>query len=125
MDEDDDPDRQESPAAPAPATRPKLPARLAGDSSSREILEAVLDELPHVLPFQDRVALLHNVILLDQDNRDDSRAPWARHELRQHRIRRNFLVEDGFAAFNDLNNEDDLRGVFKVEFIGADGEPES
>jgi ubiquitin-protein ligase E3 C len=35
------------------------------------------------------------------------------------------LVEDGFTAFSHLESEDDLRGIFKVEFIGLDGEPES
>jgi len=100
-------------------------ARLGGDSSAREVLEAVLEEVPHVLPFQDRVALLHNVILADQDSRWGARADWARVALPQNRIRRSSLVEDGFAAFSSLNDEDALRSVFKVEFIGPDGEPES
>jgi ubiquitin-protein ligase E3 C len=88
-------------------------------------LEAVLDDLPHVLPFQDRVALLHNVILLDQGNREHTRAPWHRFEQQLHKIRRNFLVEDGFTAFADLDSEEEIRSIFKVEFIAPDGEPES
>jgi len=78
-----------------------------------------------VLPFEDRVALLHNVILADQANRDDTRAPWTRFEQQQHQIRRDFLVQDGFAAFSEHLNEEALRGVLRVEFIGTDGEPES
>lgn len=128
MDADDDDAMEDvSPGGAPPSARPalpaRLPARLGGDSSAREILESVLDELPHVLPFQDRVALLHNVTMLDQENREDTRAP--RPGMMQHQIRRNFLAEDGFAAFQNLEDEDSLRGVFKVEFIGTDGEPET
>jgi len=103
----------------------RAPAMLGGSSAAREVLEAVLEELPHVLPFEDRVTLLHNVILVDQDNREDTRAPWARSRLQQYRIRRNFLVEDGFAAFETMNTADALREVIKVEFISPDGTPES
>lgn len=117
--EDDEPSPQQAP------TRARIPARLGGDSSAREILEAVLEDLPHVLPFQDRVALLHNVILLDQENRPDTRGPWMGYAMRQHKIRRNFLVEDGFAAFLDQEDEHSLRSVFKVEFISPNGEAES
>jgi ubiquitin-protein ligase E3 C len=125
MDPDnDDEDGVDSPVA-APARPARLPARLGGDSSARDVLEAVLDDLPHVLPFQDRVALLHNVILLDQGNREHTRAPWHRFEQQLHKIRRNFLVEDGFAAFADLDSEEEIRSIFKVEFIAPDGEPES
>jgi len=124
--QDDAMDDEELPdsAAGSPAVQ-KPPARLGGDSSVREVLEAVLDEVPHVLPFQDRVSLLHNVILNDQDNRSSTRAAWMRFEQQQHQIRRTDLVADGFAAFSTLNSEEELRGIFKVEFIGADGEPES
>jgi len=125
MDAEDE-DGESSPGAAAPAAAPaRSSARLGGDAVSREVLEAVLDELPHALPFQDRVALLHNVILMDQDNRADTRAPWHRFEQQQHQIRRDRLVETGFAAFQDLESEDSLRAIFKVEFISADGEPES
>jgi ubiquitin-protein ligase E3 C len=125
MDADSDAGDDVSPSAVRSAARARTPAHLGGDSASREVLEAVLDDLPHVLPFQSRVALLHNVIEVDQANRDDTRAPWVRHELHQHQIRRDRLVEDGFAAFLDLNDETALRAVFKVEFIAPDGEPES
>lgn len=76
-------------------------------------------------PFEDRVVLLHNVILADQDLHRDTRGPWAQAAMQRHQIRRNFLVEDGFAAFEALNNEGRLRDVFRVEFIAPDGQPES
>jgi hypothetical protein len=85
---DDDEDEEMSPAVQRTPARARIPARLGGDSSAREVLEAVLEDIPHVLPFQDRVALLHNVILLDQSNRQDTRAPWIGFGFRQHRIRR-------------------------------------
>jgi len=91
---------------------------------SRQALEAVLEEIPHVLPFGDRVTLLHQVILNDQEQRSDTRAPWAQSAMQPHQIRRNYLVEDGFMAFDSLNNSE-LRDVFRVEFIAPDGSPES
>merc|ERR1719265_1416893 len=111
-------------AAQIAAANVRKAARLGGDSGAREALEAVLDEIPHVLPFQDRVVLLHNVILVDQDNREDTRAPWARSSLPGHQIRRTSLFEDGFAAFSRLDDEDALRSIFKVEFLAPDGTPE-
>jgi len=102
-------------------------AALAGRSehSANRVLEAVLEEIPHVLPFEDRVSLLHNVIRADQDQRRDTRGPWAQSMTQRHQIRRNFLVKDGLAAFEGLVDEGALRDVFRVEFISTDGEPES
>lgn len=97
----------------------------AGAPGAEQALEAVLAEIPHVLPFEDRVALLHNVILADQEQRRETRGPWAQASLQRHQIRRNFLVEDGFAAFEGLTTEGQLRDVFRVEFIAPDGSPES
>jgi len=85
----------------------------------------VLEEIPHVLPFQDRVELLHNVIQNDQAQRRDTRGPWAQAAMSRHQIRRNFLVEDAFAAFDSLDAEGGLRDVFRVEFMDANGDPES
>eukprot|EP00929_Paragymnodinium_shiwhaense_P059473 TRINITY_DN29784_c0_g1_i1.p1 TRINITY_DN29784_c0_g1~~TRINITY_DN29784_c0_g1_i1.p1 ORF type:complete len:1026 (+),score=215.21 TRINITY_DN29784_c0_g1_i1:84-3161(+) len=117
VEEDDEPGR------PA-QIRIRRTAVLGGDCAAREVLEAVLEEVPHVLPFQARVELLHNVIMVDQENRLESRLPWVPEEMRK-TIRRSSLVEDGFAAFSELYNEDLLRAIFKVEFIGLDGQPES
>jgi len=91
---------------------------------AEQTLEAVLEEIPHVLPFSDRVELLHNVIQNDQAQRRETRGPWAQAAMQRHQIRRNFLVEDGFAAFDGLT-EGGLRDVFRVEFIAEDGQPES
>lgn len=90
-----------------------------------QILEAVLEEIPHVLQFEDRVTLLHNVIAADQESRQDTRGPWAQASRRPHRIRRNFLVEDGHAAFDVMSDEGSLKDVFRVEFVAPDGELES
>eukprot|EP00933_Yihiella_yeosuensis_P036201 TRINITY_DN29936_c0_g1_i1.p1 TRINITY_DN29936_c0_g1~~TRINITY_DN29936_c0_g1_i1.p1 ORF type:complete len:430 (+),score=57.74 TRINITY_DN29936_c0_g1_i1:158-1291(+) len=63
--------------------------------------------------------------MADQEARRDTRGPWGFSAMQKHSIRRNFLVEDGFAAFNSLNDELNLRDVFRVEFISPDGSPES
>jgi len=119
--EDESPDARASAransggAAPAGAPAP----------GAEQVLEAVLEEIPHVLPFTDRVELLHNVIQNDQAQRRETRGPWAQAGMQRHQIRRNFLVEDGFAAFEGLSDEGGLRDVFRVEFIAPDGQPES
>lgn len=94
-------------------------------AGAEKALEAVLEEIPHVLPFEDRVLLLHNVIMADQEMRRDTRGPWAQAAMTRHQIRRNFLVEDGYKAFEGLGSEDQLRDIFRVEFIAPDGTPES
>eukprot|EP00747_Dinoflagellata_sp_TGD_P060881 gnl/TRDRNA2_/TRDRNA2_152260_c1_seq1.p1 gnl/TRDRNA2_/TRDRNA2_152260_c1~~gnl/TRDRNA2_/TRDRNA2_152260_c1_seq1.p1 ORF type:complete len:524 (-),score=111.89 gnl/TRDRNA2_/TRDRNA2_152260_c1_seq1:179-1546(-) len=123
-----------SAAAPAGRVRPRrvsghatrvLAAKGSSAGSPNQVLEAVLDEVPHVLCFEDRVALLHSVIVADQELREDTRAPWSIASLQQHTIRRNSLVEDGFAAFERLKDEDALRSIFRVEFVSPDGSPES
>lgn len=94
-------------------------------SQAEKALQAVLAEIPHVLPFEDRVSILHNAILADQEQRRDTRGPWGLSAMDKHQIRRNFLTEDGFAAFENLNDEASLRDLFRIEFISPDGEPES
>jgi len=91
--------------------------------TASQVLEAVLEEIPHVLPFEDRVSLLHNVVMADQEKRRDTRGPWV--PMNRHQIRRNFLVEDAFNAFEAMTDSDGLRDVFRVEFIAPDGSPES
>jgi len=110
---------------PEAAIGAKPTAPLMGAPGSERVLEAVLDEIPHVLPFADRVSLLQNVIQADQEQRRDTRGPWSQYAMQRHQIRRNFLVEDGFAAFEGLTEEGQLRDVFRVEFIAPDGSPES
>lgn len=92
---------------------------------SRELLETVLAEAPQMLPFEDRVALLHALLLADQADREDTRADWARASQPRHRIRRDYLMEDGFAAFERLTTTAELRSVFVVEFVASDGSLES
>eukprot|EP00931_Biecheleriopsis_adriatica_P076734 TRINITY_DN50416_c0_g1_i1.p1 TRINITY_DN50416_c0_g1~~TRINITY_DN50416_c0_g1_i1.p1 ORF type:complete len:1032 (-),score=183.06 TRINITY_DN50416_c0_g1_i1:119-3157(-) len=110
---------EDSASAPAhvTATRPEW--------ANRELLETVLAEAPHMLPFEDRVAMLHAMILVDQEGRQDTRADWARSALIKHRIRRDYIMEDGFAAFKNLETEASLRAVFVVEFVAPDGTTES
>eukprot|EP00913_Durusdinium_trenchii_P011741 g11027.t1 len=101
-------------------------ARCVGSSATSSValaekaLQAVLAEMPHVLPFEDRVSILHNAILADQDWRGATimrgTADW--------RIRRNHLVDDGIAAFEGLD-EAALRDTFRVEFVAPDGTLES
>lgn len=97
-----------------------------GVPESEQVLEALLDEIPHVLPFEDRVTLLHNVIRSDQDQRRSSRGPWGPAAMQRHSIRRSNLVEDGFGAFASLAEENgQLRDVFRVQFVADDGSPEA
>lgn len=104
---------------------PAAPPPVSSRHTASQVLEAVLEEIPHVLSFQDRVLLLHNVIIADQDTRRDTRGPWAQASRRPHQIRRNFIVEDGREAFDVLTNEGSLRDVFRVEFVAPDGSIES
>eukprot|EP00929_Paragymnodinium_shiwhaense_P116623 TRINITY_DN8630_c0_g2_i1.p1 TRINITY_DN8630_c0_g2~~TRINITY_DN8630_c0_g2_i1.p1 ORF type:complete len:1054 (+),score=261.76 TRINITY_DN8630_c0_g2_i1:60-3221(+) len=96
-----------------------------GTHGAEKVLEAVLEELPHVVPFEDRVTLLHNVIVADQEQRRDTRGPWSMFSLNRHQIRRERLVEDGMSAFENLMDENSLRDVFRVQFIAPDGGAES
>jgi len=112
---------------PAASARSRAASSAPGatqGAAAQQQLEAVLEEIPHVIPFGDRVELLHNVIQNDQAQRRETRGPWAQAAMQPHQIRRDFLVEDGFAAFEGLT-EGGLRDVFRVEFIGLDGLPES
>lgn len=97
----------------------------SGVRGDRELLETVLAEAPQMLPFEDRVALLHAFILADQADREETRADWARASQPHHRIRRDYLMEDGFAAFERLATTAELRALFVVEFVAADGSLES
>jgi len=96
----------------------------SSQASAEKALQAVLEEMPHVLPFEDRVSILHNAILADQEQRRAFRGPWGLSTLDKRQIRRNFLVEDGIAAFEGLD-EHALRDTFRVEFIAPDGTVES
>jgi len=123
--EDDHMEVDEENAAPHLFPGAASSSATASVPQAEKALQAVLAELPHVLPFQDRVSILHNAILADQEQRRDTRGPWGPSAMDKHQIRRNFLVEDGFAAFEGLNDERELRDLFRVEFIAPDGQPES
>ncbi|CAJ1357847.1 unnamed protein product [Effrenium voratum] len=123
--EEDDPmevdeGRQEARERSAPAG-----SATSSQSLAEKALQAVLAEMPHVLPFEDRVSILHNAILADQEERRAFRGPWGPSAMEKHQIRRNFLVEDGIASFEGLEDEHGLRDTFRVEFIAPDGTPES
>jgi len=112
--------------APGPATAFHGAMKAAQTQPGAEqILESLLEEIPHVLPFKDRVELLHNVIQDDQDSRRTTRGPHAQASMEPWQIGRNTLVEDGFAAFNSLAQSGGLRDVFRVQFIAPNGETES
>eukprot|EP00931_Biecheleriopsis_adriatica_P086244 TRINITY_DN60955_c0_g1_i1.p1 TRINITY_DN60955_c0_g1~~TRINITY_DN60955_c0_g1_i1.p1 ORF type:complete len:1044 (+),score=229.78 TRINITY_DN60955_c0_g1_i1:50-3181(+) len=128
-DEAMDVDEEGPQASDAPAGQSSSSAvdsRATGSVGQAErALQAVLAEIPHVLPFEDRVSILHNAILADQEQRRDTRGPWGPSAMDKHQIRRTALVEDGFTAFEGLNDERELRDLFRVEFIAPDGSPES
>ncbi|CAE7203307.1 Ube3c [Symbiodinium sp. CCMP2592] len=95
------------------------------EAASAKLLEVALAEAPQMVPFEDRVAVMQAMIRVDKMQREDTRADWARASLRKHRIRRDYIMEDGFAAFARLNTEAELRSTFVVEFVAADGSLES
>ncbi|CAE7240841.1 UPL7 [Symbiodinium pilosum] len=105
--------------------RGAMPSATSSQSLAERALQATLAEIPHVLPFEDRVSVLHGAILADQEERRAYRGPWGPSAMDKHQIRRNFLVEDGIAAFEGLDDEQGLRDTFRVEFIAPDGTPES
>lgn len=115
----------DSPHASAWASQGMDLASQGMDLADTEALQAVLDEIPHILPFDDRIALLHRVILADQERRALTRGPWGQNDSQLHQVRRDFLLEDSFAAFQGLNNEEALRDTFRIEFIASDGSVES
>lgn len=135
--EDEEPGASQQEAAESPmadeegaATRmvpagSAAPEGAAASGTASAVLEAILAEIPHVLPFRDRVVLLHSAILSDQEARLGTRGPWTQAALAPHRIRRNYLVEDAFEAFEALSEGNGLRDVFRVEFVAPDGSPES
>ena len=86
----------------------------------------VLVEVPHCIPFSDRVSYLQQWIINDQDSRENRSADmffFAGGHRR--RVRRSMIVEDGLAAFEDLNETDDLRESLRIQFVTDDGEPEA
>lgn len=95
------------------------------EAASAKLLEVALAEAPQMVPFEDRVAVMQAMIRVDKMQREDTRADWARASLRKHRIRRDYIMEDGFAAFAQLKTEAELRSTFVVEFVAADGSLES
>lgn len=121
--EDDDPMEVDEDGR-APEAQRAAASATSSQASAEKALQAVLSEMPHVLPFEDRVSILHNAILADQEQRRAFRGPWGLSALDKRQIRRNFLVEDGIAAFEGLD-ENALRDTFRVEFIAPDGSVES
>ena len=75
----------------------------------------VLREFPHVIPLTDRVRILQRLISEDRQSR-----PWPEVHVK---IRRQHVVEDGFAKLNGLQS--DLKGVVKVHFVNESGLDES
>ncbi|CAD7973177.1 unnamed protein product [Amoebophrya sp. A120] len=84
----------------------------------------VLTELPHCIPFQDRVQFLQEWIRIDHDMRQAARNPFQQMMGTRKNIRRTHIVEDGYDAFATMD-EEQLRGAFRVVFIDENGEQES
>eukprot|EP00397_Hematodinium_sp_SG-2012_P006221 GEMP01006249.1.p1 GENE.GEMP01006249.1~~GEMP01006249.1.p1 ORF type:complete len:844 (+),score=130.15 GEMP01006249.1:29-2560(+) len=83
----------------------------------------LLQQIPFTVPFQSRVEHLTSLIMSDREHRSESRNTWL-HMVR-HRVRREFILEDGYALFESLDDTNSLRDVLRIEFIGPDGNPES
>ena len=75
----------------------------------------VLREFPHVIPLNDRVRILQRLIAEDRQSQ-----AWPEVHVK---IRRQHVVEDGFAKLNALRG--DLKGVVKVHFVNESGLDES
>ena len=76
---------------------------------------ALLSVMPYAVPFEDRVFVLRTMF-----QRDAVARPYARHAFS---VRRDRIVEDGFAGFSRLG--DGVKDVLKIQFVDVNGEPEA
>ncbi|CEM29655.1 unnamed protein product [Vitrella brassicaformis CCMP3155] len=84
---------------------------------ANDILDAVLLEIPHTVPFNDRVLVFrHNTA---EDRRERTRNPFGGPQ-HVHQIRRDYIVEDGLTSLGSLD-EAGLKDVFRVQFVDSDG----
>jgi ubiquitin-protein ligase E3 C len=78
-------------------------------------LKQILDMIPFVIPFEERVYLFRKHVQLDRQELGNS-FMMSRHRAR---IRRAFVFEDGFAQLNSLYRQ--LRDKVAIEFIDEHG----
>lgn len=83
----------------------------------------LLRQIPFTVPFQSRVQHLTDLIHADRETRAEMRGAWF--NVNKFRVRREYILEDGFSLFERLNDNNSLRDVLRIEFVGCDGNVES
>lgn len=87
-------------------------------SESGRVFEILIEEIPHVIPFENRLRIFASTLAEDQlRQRQTRRFPWNEN---LHRVRRNRLVEDGLRIIEDCSRE-----VVRIEFVSGNGSLES
>ena len=78
------------------------------------VLDNLINYIPHVVPFRDRVKVFTSALLIDKR---DNVSEWRRG--RTVRIRRNRLLEDGLEHV--FGSSEDLKSIVRVEFMDESG----
>uniref|UniRef100_A0A0G4HEI3 HECT-type E3 ubiquitin transferase n=1 Tax=Chromera velia CCMP2878 TaxID=1169474 RepID=A0A0G4HEI3_9ALVE len=96
----------------------------SGVRGAEATLTAVLAEMPHSVPFDDRVLVFYNGVMQDKEQVAMARQRAQYGHGSVHTIRRDYIVEDGLASLGSLSGEN-LRDVFRVQFVDEHGQVES
>lgn len=120
--------------APARKSRPPIAAAARAheavsitlkseDAVVNPVMGSVITGIPHVFPFEERVQMFREFIKLDKVSRRMAGEVFGpgRGSIRIV-IRRNHIVEDGFAQLNSLGSK--LKSKFHVSFVSESGLPE-
>jgi ubiquitin-protein ligase E3 C len=91
--------------------------------------ERLIEVMPHVIPFQDRVRILASALAEDKRNhflasRSSLGFP-QRSRAYLKRVRRDMLLEDGLTVFDPPGGTDTLKDVLQIEFVSIDGRVEA
>ncbi|KAI1321825.1 hypothetical protein EDD11_000101 [Mortierella claussenii] len=83
----------------------------------------VLNNIPFVIRFEDRVAIFREFVEADRGRAPDRSSLFHPHAVGQARVRRGFVFEDGFDQLNSLGPQ--LKGRIAISFIDQYGIPEA
>lgn len=87
--------------------------------ASQSVFDAIMEHMPHVLPFQRRLGFFASALAEDQMR--NARYTWRSPITdRLRRVRREFLLEDGLEVISGAT-----RDMLRIEFVGRDGSAES
>lgn len=89
----------------------------------KSIFESIVELMPHAIPFPHRVRIFAAALAEDQQRQAQQswalRTPWTE---RVRRVRREYLVEDGLAVFEQTEK---IKQVVRIEFVNPEGNVES